>query len=124
MNPALEVQSLAAIGGTAIGSAGTVLGTALAIDWTPTYEPVARLCVNVGATPSGTLIARFLGGTAVADTATVLGYGTLLPGAGGTQVLNVDVANVSVRYVTAQLISTGGTVLASAHFQAKPRMVP
>ena len=123
MNPALEVQSLAAIGGTAIGSAGTVLGTALAIDFTPTYEPVARLCVNVGATPSGTLIARFLGGTALADTATVLGYGTLLPGAGGTQVLSVD-AIVTTRYVTAQLIATGGTVLASAHFQAKQRLVP
>ena len=123
MNPALEVQSLYAVGGTAIASGGTVLGTASAIDFTISYEPVARLSVNVGATPSGTLIARFLGGTAVADTATVLGYGTLLPGAGGTQVLNVD-AVVTQRYVTAQLISTGGTVLASAHFQAKPRLVP
>ena len=123
MNPSLEVTPIFAVGGTAIASGGTVLGSASVIDWTPNYEPVARLVASVGATPSGTLIARFLGGTATGDTATVLGYGTLLPGAGGTQCLSVDVANVSVRYVTAQLISTGGTVLASADFQAKPRLL-
>jgi len=123
MNPAIETSSLFAVGGTAIGTGGTITGTANVIDWSPTYEPVGRLCVNVGATPTGTLIARFLGGTASGDTATVLGYGTLLPGAGGTQVLSVD-AFVTGRYVTAQLISTGGTVLASAHFQAKPRLIP
>ena len=123
MNPAIETSSLFAVGGTAIGTGGTITGTANVIDWSPTYEPVARLCVNVGATPSGTLIARFLGGTASGDTSSVLGYGTYLPSAGGTQVLNVD-AFVTSRYVTAQLISTGGTVLASAHFQAKPRLVP
>lgn len=124
MNPALEVTPLFAVGGTAIASGGTVLGSASVIDFTPTYEPVTRLVVNVGATPSGTLIARALGGTATGDTATVLGYGTLLPGAGGTQCLSVDVASATVRYLTAQLISTGGTVLASANWQAKPRLVP
>ena len=123
MNPAIETQSLFGVGGTTVGTGGTVLGSANVIDWSPTYEPSGRLCVNVGGTPSGTLIARFLGGTASGDTATVLGVGTLLPGSGGTQVLSVD-AFVTSRYVTAQLISTGGTVLASAHFQAKPRLVP
>jgi hypothetical protein len=54
-----------------------VLASARAIDWTGVYEPAGRLVVNVGPTPSGTVIARFLGGAAAADSATVLAYGTV-----------------------------------------------
>ena len=123
MNPSIETLPIYAIGGTAVASGGTVLSTASVIDWSPTYETVGRLVVNVGNTPSGTVIARFLGGTAVADTASVLAYGTLQPALGGTQCLTID-ALVTSRYVTAQVIATGGTANISAHFQAKPRLVP
>lgn len=75
--------------GTVVGSGGTVSATSQAIDWSPTYEPEGRLVVNVGATPSGTLIARFLGGTA-ADNATVLGYGTATGLLAGTVTFGVD----------------------------------
>ena len=83
-----EMQITFALG-TVVGSGGTVTATNQAIAWSPTYEPEARLAVTVGATPSGSVIARILGGTAAADTATTLGYGTVSGGLAGTTAFTV-----------------------------------
>jgi hypothetical protein len=104
-------------GGTAIGSGGTI--NSVGMDWKP-YEAGALAVVNVGATPSGTLIYRLCGGTATGDVATVFAAGTVLPGAGGTLVGSL-VADVTTEYANVQLISTGGTVLASAELIGKKR---
>jgi hypothetical protein len=119
--PVYETSSIFAMG-TTIGSGGTVSATNQAIDWSPNYEPEGRLVVSVGASPSGTVIARFLGGTAAADNATVLAAGTVTGGLGGTVSFNVD-GLVTTRYVSAQVLSTGGTALVGANFVAKPRTV-
>jgi hypothetical protein len=120
MKPAYEVAALWAAGGTVIASGGTVTGTG--VEWSPTYEPEGALVVTSGATPSGTLIYRFCGGTALADVANVFAVGTLLPAVGGTVVATAAGA-VTTRYANVQLIATGGTSLASANFVAKPRTV-
>ena len=75
---------------------------------------------TVGATPSGTLIYRLCGGTATGDVANVFNYGTVLPGAGGTLTASVT-GDVTSEYANIQLISTGGTVLASAELVGKKR---
>ncbi len=115
-----ETTSLYQVGGTAIASGGTV--TATSISFSPTYEPDAKLVVSQGAAPSGTLIYRFAGGSASGDSATVLAVGTILPTGAGTQTVSLA-AFVSVPFVNALLISTGGTCLASANIEAKPRTV-
>src|SRR4051794_34559849 len=115
MKPAFEVSSLFAMG-TTIGSGGTVTATNQAIEWSPSYEPEGKLVVCVGATPTGTVIARMLGGTAAADTATTIAVGTVTGGLAGTIVFDVQGA-VTTRYVSAQVISTGGTALVGASFQ-------
>ena len=109
-------------GGTAIGSGGTVTG--VGVDWSA-YEGEAMAVYSVGATPSGSLIARLCAGTAVGDVATVLAVGTVLPGAGGTLTGTLTGYNTAAggaaKYTNVQLISTGGTVLASAELIGKKR---
>lgn len=120
MNPTFETSSIYAMG-SVVGSGGTVNATANAFA-TATYESSLRLAVSVGATPAGTVIARIVGGTALADTAVVHGFGTVSGGLGGT--VNFDInAVVSTPFVSAQVIATGGTALCSAAFQVKPRTV-
>lgn len=121
MKPAFEDTAIFAMGST-IGSGGIVTGPAVGVDRSPNYEPEGRLVVTSGATPSGTLIYRFAGGTAALDVATVYSVGTLLPAAGGTVSATLD-AVVTTRFVNAQLIATGGTSLASAVFIGKARTV-
>lgn len=121
MKPVYENSNIFALA-TTIGSGGTVAATNQAIDWSRYYEPEGRLSVSVGAAPSGTVIARFLGGSVAADNATVLGYGTVTGGLAGTVTFNVD-AYVTTPYVSAQVISTGGTAIASAQFIGKRRTV-
>ena len=95
--------------GTTVGSGGTVTATGQAIDWSRYYEPDVRLAVSVGATPSGTVIARILGGTAAAlDTAETLGDHTVTGGLAGTVSFDVTgTINSLSQYVIAQVISTG-----------------
>src|SRR5258706_14596778 len=113
-----ETTSLYMVGGTAIASAGTVTATGTA--FSTLYEPDSKLVVSVGATPSGTLIYRYTGGTAAADTANVIALGTVQPALGGTLTVNAF-GTVAYPYHQCVLIATGGTVLASANIEGKLR---
>jgi len=114
-----EISPLYMRGGTAIGSGGTINCTG--VDWTA-YEGGALVVANVGATPTGTLIYKLCGGTASGDVANVFASGTVLPGAGGTLVGTIT-GTVTTQFANVQLISTGGTVLASAELIGKKRFL-
>lgn len=69
------------------------------------------MTVPVGTAPSGTVIARFLGGTAASGNATSLEYGTVTGGLGGTISFDMT-ASVTIQYVSAQVTWTrDGAVL-------------
>lgn len=112
--------------GTALtGVLGTVLtpgtATGTGIDFTPYYEPSFKAVASIGVVSAGTAVVHVTGGTAVNDASVTYGTVTVAGQAAGTATYEVNVSNVTTRYVRAHATMTGGTVTPIAvTFVAKP----
>jgi hypothetical protein len=104
--------------GTIVGSGGTVVGTG--IDFLPTYEPVAKAVLTVGAGAAGAVVATVEHGTALAA-----GYTTVGTISAGTVagLYTLDLTNIERRFVRMSVTSTGGTAVAAAAVLAKARTI-
>lgn len=120
MNHAKEIESSWQMA-TIVGSGGTV--TATGVDWSPYWEPQARLVVSVGATPAGTVVATLQQGTALADGYTSVGTINTVGSTGGTAVYEYAATGLTSRYLRTVVTSTGGTALVSASIVGKRRTI-
>src|SRR5438874_775473 len=118
MRPTVEGTAIAGCLGT-VATPGTVTGTG--VDWSPYYEPDAKLVLNVGAS-DGTVVAHFQGGTALASVYTSLGTITAAGVGAGTAVYELDVVN-RYRYARSLITVAGGTAAVSSVIVTEPRTV-
>ncbi len=102
-----EGTALTGVLGT-VATPGTVTGTG--IDFTPYYEPSFKAVASIGAISAGTVTVHIQGGTASGDGATEYGTIQAAGGAQGTATYELDVADVSTRYVRALVTMAGGTI--------------
>ncbi|QGG95603.1 hypothetical protein [Actinomarinicola tropica] len=112
-----EGTALPGIIGT-VATPGTVTGAGL--DFSPYYEPSFKAVAAVGAISAGTVVVHVQGGTASGDGS--VSYGTIQAagGAQGTTVYELNVPDVTTRYVRALTTVAGGTVTpVSVSFIAK-----
>lgn len=107
--------------GTVIASGGTV--TATGVDWSPTFEPTARLVVGIGATPSGTVVATLQQSNALGSGYSDVGTINAVGSTGGTAVYEYAAGALTGRYVRTVLTSSGGTAVAHASIVGKRRTV-
>jgi siroheme synthase len=121
MNITGEGTAIHLVGGTYVEGAGTITGTG--VDWSPYYENQAKLIVNMGASTGGSVIASLQGGTALASGYSTLGTVAANGGAAGTQTYELDVTNITQRYLRAVVTNSAGTVVPSVTVIGKPRTI-
>ena len=117
MNPTAEISALQQMG-TIVGSGGTVVATG--IDWAPTYEPIGKAILTVGAGAAGAVVATIEHGTALAA-----GYSSIGTISAGTVagLYSLDLTNIERRFVRVSVTATGGTAVVAAAVLAKARTV-